>query len=102
MSELHFPWLELSVVIPLIGDFVVAAIKEAVTARRVCLVVCGLTLACATGEWIDFAGLATFEAHDHWDVLEFVFHEDVFVIDELNAPLLPLAALLYALTVLST
>jgi NADH-quinone oxidoreductase subunit M len=31
-----------------------------------------------------------------------VFHRDVFVVDELSAPLLPLAALLYLMTVLST
>lgn len=102
MSELHFPWLELSVLIPIIGAILVATIKDSTVARRVCLFVCSLTLACAIGEWLDFALLDTFEAHDHWDVLEFVFHGDVFVIDELNAPLLPLAALLYLLTVLST
>lgn len=102
MTELHFPWLELSVLIPIIGAILVATIKDSTVARRVCLFACSLTLICATGEWLDFAMLGTFEAHDHWDVLEFIFHSDVFVIDELNAPLLPLAALLYLLTVLST
>src|SRR5690606_31953456 len=42
------------------------------------------------------------EAHDHWDLFELAFHKDVFVVDELSAPLLPLAALLYVMTVLST
>ncbi|MEO2031659.1 MAG: proton-conducting transporter membrane subunit [Planctomycetaceae bacterium] len=102
MSELHLPWLELSILLPFVGAVIVAAIKDSVRARHVCLIVCGLTLACATGEWIDFSRLNTFEAHDHWDLIAFVFHEDVFVIDELNAPLLPLAALMCLLTVLST
>jgi NADH-quinone oxidoreductase subunit M len=102
MSELHLPWLELSVLLPLIGAAILVAIKDPVRSRQVCLMVCGLTLACATGEWIDFTSLKTFEAHDHWDMLEWMFHKDVFVIDELNAPLLPLAALLCLLTVLST
>jgi NADH-quinone oxidoreductase subunit M len=102
MRELHLPWMELSVLIPLLGAGVVATIRNELRARTVCLVVCGLTLVCAAGEWIDFASLQTFEAHDHWDVLEFVFHEDVFVIDELSAPLLSLAAMLCMLTVLST
>jgi NADH-quinone oxidoreductase subunit M len=102
MRELHLPWMELSVLIPLLGAGVVATIRNELRARTVCLVVCGLTLVCAAGEWIDFASLQTFEAHDHWDVLEFVFHEDVFVIDELGAPLLSLAAMLCMLTVLST
>lgn len=61
-----------------------------------------MSLLLAVGEWIDFTSLRTFEAHDHWDIVEFVIHKTIFVIDELNAPLLPLAALLCLLTALST
>ncbi|TWU66623.1 proton-conducting transporter membrane subunit [Crateriforma conspicua] len=102
MQELHLPWMELSILIPIIGSVVVTRLENSATARIVSLVACGLTLACATGEWIDFSRLQTFEAHDHWDVIGWIFHHDVFVIDELNAPLLPLAALLCLLTALST
>lgn len=102
MTELHLPWLELSILIPLIGALWVARQRTPATARTHSVIVCGLTLLCAAGEWIDFATLNTFEAHDHWDIIEFLFHRDVFVIDELSAPLLPLGALLYLMTVLST
>ena len=102
MSELHFPWMELSILIPLIGAIVVGSIENRELAHKLAVVLCGLTLVCATSEWLDFAMLDTFEAHDHWDVIEFLFHQDVFVIDELSAPLLPLAALVYLMTVLST
>jgi NADH-quinone oxidoreductase subunit M len=102
MPELRLPWLELSIMIPLVGALFVTGIKNSNLSRRVCLAVCGVTLLFATGEWIDFSSLQTFEAHDHWDVIEWVFHKDIFVIDELNAPLLPLAALLCLLTCLST
>lgn len=102
MPELHLPWMELSILMPIVGAIFVAWIKDPAKSRAVCLAVCTLTLICATGEWIDFASLHTFEAHDHWDIVEYVFHEDIFVIDELNAPLLPLAALLCLLTTLST
>jgi NADH-quinone oxidoreductase subunit M len=102
MPELHLPWIELAIVIPLIGALVTGLTRNPNAARARCLVVCVLTLACAIGEWLDFQSLHTFEAHDHWDVIELVFHRDVFVIDELSAPLLPLAALLYLMTVMST
>ena len=102
MSELHLPWLELSVLLPLVGAVWVSLLRDRDRARIVSIVICSFTLVCAAGEWIDFASLGTFEAHDHWDFLKLVFHSDVFVIDELSAPLLPLAALLYLTTVMTT
>lgn len=102
MPELHLPWMELSILIPLVGAIVVAGVRDSASSRAICLAVCSLTLIFATGEWIDFASLHTFEAHDHWDLVESVFHRDIFVIDELSAPLLPLAALLCLLIALST
>lgn len=102
IPELHFPWLELSIVIPMIGAVICGLMKDPVTAQRVAVVIGGLTLFCATGEWLDFATLATWQAHDHWDVIQWIFHRDFFVIDELSAPLLPVAALLYLMTMLST
>lgn len=102
MPELHFPWLELSILIPLLGSVLVSLPKDRELARRICVSLALLTFGCACGEWIDFARLGTFEAHDHWDVVAGFLHFDVFVIDELSAPLLPLAALLYLLTIFST
>ncbi len=102
MPELHLPWLELMILTPLLGAIVVSFLKDKEFAHKICLAVCGLTFVFATGEWMDFGTLHTFEAHDHWDVIEFVFHKDIFIVDELSAPLIPLAALLYLMTVLST
>ena len=102
MSELHLPWLEFSILLPLIGALIVSLTSDRDAARRRCLLICCLTLACAVGEWLDFGTLHVFEAHDHWDMIEAVFHRDLFVVDELSTPLLPLAALLYLLTVLAT
>mgnify|MGYP002622846862 CR=1 FL=1 len=102
MPELHLPWLELSILVPLAGACGVGLMSDRDLARKVCIFICTLALAFAAGEWIDFATLDTFEAHDHWDVIGLIFHKDVFVIDELSAPLLPLAALQFLMTVLST
>jgi len=102
MSTLHLPWLELSVLIPVVGAFWVHFLGSRNSVRPHSIAICAATLVCACGEWIDFASLRTFEAHDHWDVLKWIFHQDVFTVDELSAPLLPLAALIYFVTLLST
>jgi NADH-quinone oxidoreductase subunit M len=102
MPELLLPWLELAILIPLLGSLWIGRLKDSDKARQRSIIVCSAISACTIGEWIDFESLGTFEAHDHWDVLEFIFHKDIFVIDELSAPLLPLAALLYLVMVLST
>lgn len=102
MPELHMPWLELSVLLPVFGAILVSFVRNRGTARKICISVCAATLFCSLGEWLDFWTLDTFEAHDHWDIFHTLFHRDVFVIDELSAPLLPLGALLYLTTVMTT
>lgn len=102
MTSLDLPWLQLAMVVPLVGALWVSRVRDPDRARRYGLVVSGLTLLLAVGAWRDFASLDRFQAQDRWDVVEQIAHEDVLVIDELSAPLLPLAALVYFLTVLAT
>jgi NADH-quinone oxidoreductase subunit M len=102
MNELQLPWLELAILIPLLGTFAVMFVRDPETAWERALVVCSLTFVCAAGAWLDFGSMNTFEAHDQWDVTSRWLGPDIVVIDELSAPLLPLAALLYLLTVVST
>jgi NADH-quinone oxidoreductase subunit M len=102
MVELHLPWLELTIITPLIGVLFVFRQRDPEIARKRALIVTGLTLCLSLGAWEDFNTLHTFEAHDHWDVISPLLGADAVVIDELSAPLLPLAALLYFLMTLST
>ncbi len=69
---------------------------------RCAIGVCLTTFLLTLGELIDFVRLNAFEAHDHWPYVEWVFHQDIFVVDELSAFLLPLNALIYLVTVMST
>ncbi|MFO0999985.1 MAG: proton-conducting transporter membrane subunit [Planctomycetaceae bacterium] len=102
IPELHFPWLECSILLPLLGAIACGFLRDPVRSQRIA-VICGvLTLFCTTGEWLDFAMIGTFEAHDHWDIVQWFFRKDIFVIDELSAPLLPLTSLLYLMTMVST
>lgn len=102
MIELHLPWLELTIITPLIGALLICRQRDPELAHKRALVVTGVTLALALGAWEDFNTLHTFEAHDHWDVVSPILGGGAVVIDELSAPLLPLAALLYFLMTLST
>lgn len=100
--ELHFPWLEFAILLPLLGSILGFLIRDSRASYFSACVSSGLTLVFAVGEWIDFVTLETFRAHDHWDIFLNLFSHEVFTIDELSSPLLPLIALLYFLTLLST
>ncbi len=102
MNELHLPWLELAILVPTLASIWVGRISEPIRARSAGLSVTAITLLVTLAGWIDFESLVTFEAHDHWDVLRAIIGRDELVIDKLNAPLLPLTALLFFLTMLAT
>jgi NADH-quinone oxidoreductase subunit M len=101
-QELHFPWLEMAILIPLLGAVSGCLLRDHRFAYRLASACSAITLVFCVGEWIDFQTLDSFSAHDHWDIFLSLFSHQVFVIDELSAPLLPLTALLYFFTVLST
>ena len=102
MIQLHLPWLELSILFPLLGAIRTARIKDPEAAQRESVLYSGLALGSALIAWYDFTSLHTFQAHDPWDVMTSLFHRDFFVVDELSAPLLPLSALLYLLAFVAT
>ena len=100
--ELHLPWLELAILLPLIGGLWVSRVPEADRVRRISLAISALSLSCSVGAWLDFGFLHVFKAHDHWDLLASITGREFFAIDELSSPLLPLVALLFFLTQLAT
>jgi NADH-quinone oxidoreductase subunit M len=102
MITFHLPWLELAVLWPLLGAIVVRRMRSPDMARRASLVVCSLALVCGVGAWSEFGSVHGIEGHDPLDVVALVRGSSLLTIDELSAPLLPLAALLYLLVVLST
>ena len=102
MLALHLPWLELSILTPLVGALMVYRAKDPDITRQRALIANGLTLLFAVGAWVDFITLHVFEAHGYWDLVSRLLGEEAVIIDELSAPLLPLAALLFFLTALVT
>lgn len=103
IGELHLPWLEIAILLPLLGAVVCACTRKLTRAYTIALVFAGLTSLCTIGEWIDFGTVHTFEAHDRWDLLQWLTgRSDILVIDELSAPLPALASLLFLLVLLAT
>lgn len=102
MIELHVPWLELAIILPAIGAIVLGRVRDSSIAWKVAIAFQLATLGLATGAWLDFGTLHTFEAHDRWSLFTTFFGYELLVIDELSAPLLPLVALLHLMTSLTT
>ena len=72
MSELHFPWLEISVLTALIGAIWVGRLRDQFVASRHSLFFSVLVLITTTGAWVDYEfinpiGVAPHEAQDYWN-----------------------------------
>jgi NADH-quinone oxidoreductase subunit M len=102
MPELHLPWLELAIATPLVGALLVFRVRDPELAWRRSLIATGMTFCLAVAAWGDFSMLHTFEAHDRWDVISPLLGSNAVVMDEVSAPLVPLAALLYFSITLAT
>jgi NADH-quinone oxidoreductase subunit M len=102
MMDLHLPWLEVSILVTLIGAIWVGRLRDPNVARRSSLVFFAMALLCTSGAWIDFLVLNSPEADDSWHILPRLAGRELLVIDELSAPLLPLVSLLYFLTAFAT
>ena len=102
MTELHLPWLEGAILLPLLGAFWVSLAKTTDSTHRRAAVISAVTLLLAVGEALDYAWLGSFAVHDHWDLSRGFLAWEGLVIDALSAPLVPLAALVYWVMVLAT
>ena len=103
MSALHWSWLEIAVLAPLIGALWISRFRDPVPAFRWCLGFAGITLVCTIGAWIDFESMSSaVVADDRWDLTHYLFGRPLLVIDELSAQLLPLVALVFFLIRVAT
>jgi len=101
-GELHVPWIECSILTPLVGAGLVSRIKDSELAQRWSSVITAIALVFVLGEWMDYSTLSTTQADDHWHLLTQLIGRELFVLDEISAPLTTLAAILYFLTIITT
>lgn len=102
MNELHFPWIELAILLPLLGAAWVMRVRDSARAHWQSLVVTTLAFLAALFASQDFYSLHIFRAQDGWHLMSRLIGRELFAIDELNAPLIPLIAMLFFLTNLAT
>lgn len=102
MPELHAPWLEIAIFVPLVTAVLLLAVRPYRWKWRISSVVSALVLIITLLDWSDFATLKTFEAHDPNSVTQSLFGKEIIVVDEFNAPLLVLAAALFFVVILAT
>jgi NADH-quinone oxidoreductase subunit M len=102
LSELHVPWLELAILVPMLGGLIVSFIRDAGSARRWSLVFTAFTFLMTAGEYIDFQSVQAHEADDPGHLFSQLFGREVFVVDEISAPLLAVSSMLFVLTTAAT
>jgi len=102
MKDLHFPWLEACIVIPLIGAICMLRSGHEERSRKLAIAFSGLSFLCAVGAWIDFDIVGGGSADDCWHILSELLGIELFVIDAFSTPFLPMLALLFLLTTWAT
>lgn len=111
MNELHFPWLECAIGVPLVGSILIRRFKNPEIARLVCIAITAVSFVVTLGAWIDFSIHSTAPAAQatsgqlssgmQWHSGDEV-GPHLLTIDNLNAPLLPLTSLLQLLVAWTT
>jgi len=102
MMELHLPWLELCMLVPLLGALIAFRYREPSQAHWPSVAFALATLIFATGAWIDFILMRASVAEDKFHLMTRLLGREFLVLDKISAPLLPLAALLFALVIIAT
>jgi NADH-quinone oxidoreductase subunit M len=96
------PWLELSIVLAILGSLWVASQKQPARAARWGIIFTGATFLLTVLAWLSFATGTPAEANEAWSPTAALLGRRLFTLDELSAPLVPAVALLHFLTALAT
>jgi NADH-quinone oxidoreductase subunit M len=102
VSELCLPWLELSILVPVLGALCLGRVRNLDFLRKWSVVLSGIALGCALAAWYDFSALQGTEVTSPRSLSGRALGRDYLAVDELNAPLLAMTAFLYFLTVVAT
>jgi NADH-quinone oxidoreductase subunit M len=102
MNPLHLSWLELSIVAALVGAVVISQIRDPFQAYRCGLGCTGLVLVGTFLAWLGFYLGDWPPALEPSSAQPWLFGRQIFRLDEVSAPLVPLVALLHFLTALAT
>ncbi len=99
---LTLPWLELAILISLVGALGVGQFRDPLRAWRWGLTFMGAVLACGLGASLCFYLGRQSGIDDRWGFQSYLLGKPWFGLDELSAPMVSLVALLHFLTALAT
>jgi NADH-quinone oxidoreductase subunit M len=99
---LPLPWLELAIAVALLGALCVSPIRDPMRAWRLGLAFTAATLACALLACLGYYLCRANGVHTDGGVHADLLGQELLGVDELNAPLLPMGALLHLLTAMAT
>jgi NADH-quinone oxidoreductase subunit M len=102
MNPLQLPWLELAIVVSLVGSVCVSQIREPNRAARWGMVFTGTAFALTLLSWLGFYLGVTPEMIARYSFQVRFLGSQPLAVDELSAPLVPAIALLHFLTAVST
>lgn len=106
MVELHLPWLQLTILTPLLGALPVYVLSDRRLAQRLATLFSLASLVFGVAQWFDFRGLHqnadVYEAADRWGILGTGMGHNWFVVDPFSTLLLPLTALIFLTAILTT
>jgi NADH-quinone oxidoreductase subunit M len=102
MNLFEIPWLEIAILVAMLGSLIVSRMHDPNRAFRWGLVFTAIPFACAVLAWLGYYVGTPPEIVSRWSVQPYLFGKQLLVLDELSAPLVPGVALLHLLTALST
>ena len=102
MNPLSLPWLEMSIVVTLLGSLLVSRLREPIRAYHWGLAFTGAAFVCTLLAWLGFYLRIPIEPSLALSPQYHFFGRQIFALDELNAPLVPTVCLIHFLTALAT
>lgn len=102
MNLLQLPWLELAIAVALVGAVAVGLMRNPSRAYPWGLAFTSGALLCAVLASLAFYAAEPLRPAELWSCQPSLFGRQLFVLDELSAPLVPVVALLHFLTALAT
>jgi len=98
----YLPWTEIAILIPLLGAVAVWFMRDPFQGRKWSTVCSGLAFGVELFAWNDFMWMGPIPHEATWNLSAKLFDRPFFIMDQLNAPLLPLIALLFFFTSITT
>lgn len=102
MNGLTIPWLDICLLAPLAGALAVRSLRRAEAMQATSVAAGGVTLVAALGAWFDPLAALGFQRPPLAPLCNALAGRELFALDALSGPLLPLTALLYLMTAVAT